>query len=123
MNIGKKLYNLRKKSKKTLKETSEILNVTINTIYRWEHDLTIPRKGILQKMADYYQVSFDWLLSNDSGKDTNECYYCTSNAQNNLEQQLLAMFKELSEENKYRVLGYIERIYVEDMHKTGQSDI
>ncbi|MCL2517677.1 MAG: helix-turn-helix domain-containing protein [Oscillospiraceae bacterium] len=115
MTIGKKLQNLRLKSKKTLKEISEIFNITINTVYRWEHELTIPRKPILEKMAKYYQVPFEWLLPNGSHDESNECDGCTLNFESNTKQQLLNMYKRLSDYNKYKVLGYIERLCVEEM--------
>jgi hypothetical protein len=56
--------------KKTLKEESDIFNVSLNTIYRWEHDLNVPRKSVLSKIASYYDVPFSWLLQgNVVGED------------------------------------------------------
>jgi len=118
MSIGGKLKNLRLKMKKTLKDESEIFNVSINTIYRWEHGLTVPRKSSLKKIAAYYGVTLEWLISDGSGKENTKCSDCIPNIEspeNNIEQLLLKMFRKFSENNKYKILGYIERICVEDM--------
>jgi len=116
MSIGGKLKNLRLKMKKTLKDESEIFDVSINTVYRWEHGLTIPRKSSLKKIAAYYNVSMDWLLD-DSGAENTKCdgRINTEESQNIAEQLLLRMFRKLSDNKKYKILGYIERICVEDM--------
>lgn len=34
-------------------------------------------------------------------------------------QQLLSMFRRLSRYNQYRILGYIERVCIEDMGENG----
>ena len=122
MTIGKKLQSLRLKSKKTLKEMSDILNVTINTVYRWEHELTIPRKKILNTMAQYYQVPFEWLLLQTTAEDAADCGECSLNIDSGTKQQLLNMFKRLSEYNKYKVLGYIERLCIEEMDGNNKEE-
>jgi transcriptional regulator with XRE-family HTH domain len=62
MSIGEKLKNLRLNVKKTLKEQSELFNVSINSVYRWEHDLTVPRKSVLRKISEFYDVPLEWFL-------------------------------------------------------------
>lgn len=121
MSTGEKLKNLRLKSKKTLKEISKIFNITINTVYRWEHELTIPRKPILKKMANYYQVPYEWLLSNGSEEHSTECDGCKLYHYSDT-QQLLNMFQRLSDYNKYKVLGYIARICLEDMDDKAKNE-
>ena len=118
MSIGGKLKNLRLKMKKTLKDESEIFNVSINTVYRWEHGLTTPRKSSLKKVAAYYNVPLEWLLYDGSETESTKCDACipnTENVHNSTEQLLLKMFRKLSDNKKYKILGYIERICVEDM--------
>ena len=101
MSVGKKLKDLRVKNNKTLKEQGEVFGVSLNTVYRWEHGLTLPKTAVLNKIANYYDVPLNWLLKDYHENDT-------------IENQLLKMFNNLSENNKYKVFGYIERIYVED---------
>jgi transcriptional regulator with XRE-family HTH domain len=129
MGIGEKLKNLRISSKKTLKDESAIFNVSINTIYRWEHELTVPRKSSLIKIAAYYNVPPEWLFSDSDSSDSDvkkntRCDFCILNPEspyNNMEQQLIKMFRNMRDNNKYKTLGYLERIYVEDMDDAGQK--
>ena len=104
MTIGEKLRNLRLKDKKTLYEQSLILGVSMNSVYRWEHDLAMPRKPMLKKIADYYAVSLDWLISESTA----------ASLVSDVEMKLLNMFRKISDSNRYKVLGYVERICVED---------
>jgi len=104
MSLGEKLRSLRMKTKKTLTEQSRLLKVSMNSIYRWEHDLTIPRKPMLRRMADYYGVPLDWLLQEGS----------SASLVSEVEQNLLGMFRKLPDNNRYKILGYVERMYVEE---------
>ena len=115
MSIGERLNDLRIRNKRTLKEQSKIFGVSLNTVYRWEHDLTMPRKSSLLKIAAFYEVPHEWLIQgsmNDAGQDKIEFVY----PENRSEHQLLTMYRELSEHSRYKILGYIERIRVEDIN-------
>jgi len=101
--------------KKTLHEQSEILGVSVNTIYRWEHDLATPRKHTLKKVASFYEVPLEWLLREDATENDSEFVSISQGPENDIEQDLLKMFRALSFSNKYKILGYIERVCVEDM--------
>jgi len=104
MTLGEKLRNLRVRTKKTLSEQSKILHVSMNSIYRWEHDLTVPRKPMLKVMADYYGVPLEWLLLEGS----------LAALVSDVEHNLLGMFRKLPDNNRYKILGYVERMYVEE---------
>ena len=104
MSLGEKLRNLRLKTKKTLTEQSRILKVSMNSVYRWEHDLTVPRLPMLRKMADYYGVPLDWLMLEGT----------SASLVSEVEQDLLGMFRKLPDNNRYKILGYVERMYVEE---------
>ena len=113
MNVDEKLRKLRTKMKKTLKEVSSILNVSLNTVYRWEHSLSVPRRSVLKKIADYYDVSFEWLLHGSAGDEDIKFGGGASESEISAEQKILKMLKKLPEHSKYRILGYVERICVE----------
>jgi len=76
----------------------------MNSIYRWENNLTTPRKPTLQKMADFYSVPVEWLVSESA----------SASLVNGDEMDLLGMFRKLPSMNKYKVLGYVERMSIED---------
>ncbi|MCL2366386.1 MAG: helix-turn-helix domain-containing protein [Oscillospiraceae bacterium] len=104
VSLGDKLRSLRLKTKKTLREQSKVLGVSMNSVYRWEHDLTIPRKPTLRIMADYYNVPLEWLLSEDS----------SASLVSEAELDLLGMFRRLPDQSRFKVLGYVERMSIED---------
>ena len=104
MSLGEKLRSLRQKGKKTLVEQSAILGVSMNSVYRWEHDLAVPRKPMLKKLADHYAVPLDWLLSESAA----------ASLVSEIEQNLLCMFRQLSDRSRFKVLGYVERMCVEE---------
>ena len=121
MTIGEKLRILRIKTKRTLKEQSEIFDVSLNSVYRWEHDLTAPKKSTLRRIAEHYDVPLEWLLQEDADESALVAVKSSPYPEGNLdhlENQLLKMFKKLSENKKYKILGYLERVYVEDMDVT-----
>ena len=104
MSLGEKLRSLRQKGKKTLHEQSALLGVSMNSVYRWEHDLAVPRKHMLKTLAEHYSVPLDWLLSESAA----------ASLVSDIEQKLLCMFRKLSDNSKYKVLGYVERMCVEE---------
>ena len=113
MTVGEKLKSLRLQIKKTLKEESEMFNVSLNTVYRWEHNLTTPGKRVLQRIADFYNVSAEWLIYGHT-EESSDCGANIQTNENNAERQLLCMFGKLSENNRYKLLGYIEHMLIED---------
>jgi len=115
MNLGEKLKNLRLSAKNTLKEQSKTLGVSLNSVYRWEHGLAVPRKSMLKTIADLYNVPLEWLLQEGTGETSFE--HAAACPVNDVEPQFLSMFRELSDSNKYKVLGYIEHMCIEEYKK------
>ena len=120
MSIGKKLKNLRLKTKMTLKEQGAMLGVSLNSVYRWEHGLASPRKSMLKKIADIYEVPLEWLLQESEWEETPRHIGDVVYLEQNTEQQLLRFFRKMSENDQYKVLGYIERLYIEGADKKQQ---
>jgi transcriptional regulator with XRE-family HTH domain len=105
MTMGERLRNLRVKARNTLQDQSEIFEVSMNTIYRWEHNLAVPRKSKLKRIADHYSVPIEWLLSDSA----------SAALVSETEQKLLSMFRNLVEGNQFKILGYVERICIEQL--------
>ena len=126
MTVGGRLKSLRHGMDMTLKEMSAELGVSLNTVYRWEHDLVTPRKGTLNKLADVYQVPLKWLMFGatvEEGPVANTPVVLSESplAEDKFEQNLLRLCRNLSETSKYKILGYAERIWVEDMREDGTN--
>lgn len=60
--FGKRLKELRTNKGLTQNELGKILNVTNVGVAKWESDDRFPDKEILTKIADYFDVTTDYLL-------------------------------------------------------------
>lgn len=82
MNTGEKIRYLRIKNNLTSKELSRILNISESTISLYENDKRKPNIELIVKMADFFNVSTDFLLGvsantlselkKDTGADVSE---------------------------------------------------
>ena len=60
--IGKRIKNLRNKSKYTQTELAKMVGVTKSTIAAYENDSRLPSFDVLIKMAKIFKVSIDSIL-------------------------------------------------------------
>ncbi len=65
MNLGKSLWNARKKSGLSQEEVAEKLGVSRQTISKWELDETLPDIRQSKKLAVLYHLSLDELIDFD----------------------------------------------------------
>lgn len=113
MNLGEKLRYLRRDKDLTLEKQSELLGVSLNTVYRWEHNLTRPRANVLRKIAKLYNVSPEWLAEENEESLTGGDAGQAAPRDLDTERHLLRMFRSLPTNERYLVLGYAERICLE----------
>ena len=62
MNIGEKIKELREKNGKTQLDVSKALDVTYQTIYKYEKGIAVPPADAILKLAEYFNVTTDYLL-------------------------------------------------------------
>lgn len=72
MTLGEKLFELRKQKNLSQEEVAEKLNVTRQTISKWETDQSTPDLDKIIPLCDLYEISADYLLT---GKETKEENY------------------------------------------------
>lgn len=60
--FGKRLKNLRLNNQLTQEQLGKIFSVTNVGVAKWESDNRFPDKDTLIKIADYFNVSIDYLL-------------------------------------------------------------
>lgn len=60
--FGKRLKYLRTERELTQAELGKTLNVTYVAVSKWESDDRFPDKELLVKIADYFEVTIDYLL-------------------------------------------------------------
>ena len=66
MTIGEKLQQLRKDSNYTQEELADIMNVSRQSISKWESDVAFPETEKLITLSKLYQCSIDYLLNEES---------------------------------------------------------
>ena len=98
--FAEKLKELRFFKKITQTELSQVLGVSQQTVGSWETSNSTPNLTMLGKIADYFEVSADYLL----GRNENDLGNILSDDQ----VMLLDAFGELDVVNRQKVLGYIE---------------
>lgn len=64
--VGKQLKKLREAKQKSQQEVCSALNIEQSTLANYENDKRTPKIEILIKLAEYYNVSIDYILGRDS---------------------------------------------------------
>lgn len=62
VNIGERISELRKSNKLSQQQLANILKTTNSSICDWERGRTEPSLATVVKIADYFDVSCDYLL-------------------------------------------------------------
>ena len=79
-NIGEKIANLRKKRGMSQSQLAKELNIGTSTLGMYETGKSSPNPEMLNKLADYFHVSVDYLLGREI---KTEAYYELSNKEKN----------------------------------------
>ena len=69
MTFGERLYQLRKQKYISQEELADTLNVTRQSISKWELDQTYPDIDNLVRLARYFDVSVDFLVTGETGEE------------------------------------------------------
>jgi transcriptional regulator with XRE-family HTH domain len=67
--LGMRIKELRKENSITQKELAKILNIQNTTLSQYENDINEPNDNIKIKIADYFNVSIDYLLGRTDKKE------------------------------------------------------
>lgn len=89
--IGNKIKELRKMKSLTQIQLAHALNVATGTIGNWEVDARDPDLTMLTKIADYFNVSIDYLMGRE---DYYGNYYHRELMQSDLSDKECAILKE-----------------------------
>ena len=65
MTLGERIKKLREDKGKTQLDISKVLGTTYQTVYKYEKDIAVPPADALVKLADYFNVTTDYLLGRD----------------------------------------------------------
>lgn len=73
--MGSRLKALRKKYNYTGEEVGNMLKVSKVAIYNWEKDIRSPSPDVIEKLANIYEVSTDYLITGKESSSTKDNYY------------------------------------------------
>ena len=63
MDLGNNIYNLRVKRGYTQEQLAAKLNVSRQTIYKWEANIAIPRADHVMQIVQLFKISYDELFT------------------------------------------------------------
>ncbi|QOR67310.1 helix-turn-helix transcriptional regulator [Cytobacillus suaedae] len=63
--IGYNLRLLRFKHNFTLAQVAQAIDISVNTLSRYENNERFPQKEIILKLADFYDVKVEYILIGD----------------------------------------------------------
>ena len=69
MTLGHRIQQKRKEMGLSQEKLGEQLNVSRQTVYKWENDQTIPELNNLIAMAELFDVRVGWLICEESGNE------------------------------------------------------
>lgn len=70
--FGTIIKKLREKHGMSQEELGDIVGVSDKTVSSWEINRTEPKMGIVQQLADYFNVTTDYLIKGEESSSTNE---------------------------------------------------
>lgn len=72
MSVGSRIKKLRTENKITQDNLAKILNVGKSTISQYENNINKPDIDMLKKIAEYFDVSLDWLMCRTDTRNITE---------------------------------------------------
>lgn len=107
--LGEIIKNFRVENNLTQKKLAEMLHLTANNVCEWEKGRSYPSYDILIKLADMMKVSTDYLLGREDDFGNITVVGGTEPLPRE-EQSLLANFRKLPDDLRYRAGKYLERL-------------
>ena len=108
MNIQDKMKQLRRDAKLSQAEFAEKIGVAQSTIAGWENGRRLPNPSTLKKIADFYNVTLDYLFEDSENEETIDIEQDEERLNENKEARLKAQ-EELTA-GKYMIDYFISRI-------------
>ena len=95
------LKNLQKQSNLTINQTAKELNLPVSTFNNYLRETRQPDIKTLCKLADYYQVSVDYLLGHETK------HLIDTSMWSETKKGVIFALDQLTEQNSLILLGYV----------------
>ena len=119
--FSEKIKDLRKEKNLTQKELAKALSITISTLSHWECDYQEPSFKDLTLLANFFEVSVDYLLGITDYEEKVQINAPRSPALKPDEKELLNLYRQLSYEGKHRLIARAE-VMLEDADKQNKQN-
>lgn len=97
--LGKRIQELRKLRKLTQGEMAKDLGVSLYTISNWEQGKAFPNVDMVPRLAEYFDVTTDYLFGYDHG---------------GLSRELIHLIQRMPEERKRLAIQFFQNIDAQD---------
>lgn len=89
--------------------TGKKLKISSGTISAWKNNGTLPNQQTLEKLADYFGCTIDYLVGRSHYRTLEEVSknYATFSEQ---EKTLIKLFREISEEGRFEIIAQLMRL-------------
>ncbi len=127
MDIGKKIRNLRLHRNMKQKDLAETLKISKSTMSNYERSYSTPAPDILVKIADYFNVSIDYLYDYEVNhrleliKESTDYNPADAAVLSMEEWSVLHYYNRLKTENKDYIKGQMIQLYLYQT-KTSKKD-
>ena len=102
----KRLKKLREEKKMSQQALAEVLHVTQQSVYKYEHDLAVPDLDILICIANFFDTSIDYLVGVTDSPIRYESYDINSLTKDEL--SILNYYRTLSPKTKELICALIQ---------------
>lgn len=109
-----RVKELREKSQMSMEQLARELGVTKSRVNMWENNGTLPRSDVLVKLANYFQVSIDYLLGNDDMSEVSKTNMKLNTLQRNL--------GRLNEEDLTKAEGMLKAVFMDIFNDEDDDD-
>ena len=100
MTLGQKIAKLRKEQKLTQEKLAEILNVSRQSVSKWESDAAYPETEKLIKMGNLFNCSMDYLLKEDATEKSGNPGLQTASVWETIREDVITRFKDRKSETQ-----------------------
>lgn len=115
--FGKKLKELRLEKKINQSELGEKIGISPSTVGMYERDQRFPDKDILGKIADYFEVSVDYLLGRTDERNLNKEKPKLDPSIKTIAAHRVNPYEDISEEGINKINEYIEMVRIMEQNK------
>lgn len=126
MNFGQRLRELRAEKKMRQEDLANVLKVHRATVGKYETNERSPDKETLQLLADYFNVSIDYLLGRTDIRNAYESPKDSSTVIEEVDDKLLRdiakIYKNLSPEEQKELARYAKYLKTRDLLEQGDKE-